>query len=60
MEISKVAEYARALFDAHGNKAEAEAAQRAKRHEEAGEREEAENWRAIRAAISELRGAHES
>lgn len=60
MEIAKIAEYARALYDAHGDKAEAEAAQRAKKHEDAGEETEAETWRAIRKAISEIRGAHES
>ena len=60
MKISKVTEYARALFEAHGDKAEAEAAQKAKKHEEAGESEEAADWRAIRAAIREIRGAHES
>lgn len=60
MEISNVAEYARALFEAHGDKAEAEAAQKEQKHEDAGEAHEAANWRAIRAAIREIRGAHES
>jgi hypothetical protein len=60
MEKTKIAEYARALYKAHGEKAEAEAAQKAKHHEEAGEEQEAANWRAIRAAIREMRGAHES
>ncbi len=60
MEIAKIAEYARALYDAHGDKAEAEAAQRAKKHEDAGEQAEAETWREIRKAISEIRGARES
>jgi len=56
MDTSKVAEYARALFDAHGDRAEAEAAQKAKHHEDAGEAKEAEIWRAVRAAIREMRG----
>lgn len=60
MEISKVNEYARALYASHGDKAEAEAAQKAKKHEEAGDTQEASDWRAIRAAIRELRGPHES
>ena len=60
MEFSNVAEYAQALLEAHGDKAEAEAAQKAKKYEEAGETQEAANWRAIRAAIREIRGAHES
>lgn len=60
MEVSKISEYARALYEAHGDKAEAEAAQKAKHHEDVGEAKEAESWRAIRAAIREIRGAHES
>ena len=60
MEIAKITEYARALYDAHGDKAEAEAAQKAKQHDEAGEASEAETWRAVRRAIREIRGAHES
>ncbi len=60
MEIAKVAEYARSLYDAHGEKAEAEAALKAKMHEEAGDTKEAQDWRSIRNAIRELRGAHES
>ena len=60
MEMKKIAEYARALYEAHGNKAEVEAAQKAKQHEEAGESEEAETWRAVRKAINEMRGVHES
>lgn len=59
METSKVAEYARALFEAHGDKAEAEAAQKAKHHEDAGDVKEAQVWRAVRAAIREIRGAHQ-
>ncbi len=60
MQTEKIAEQARALYDAHGDKAEAEAAQKASQAEAAGNREEAEQWRAIRAAIREIRGAHES
>jgi hypothetical protein len=60
MEMAKITEYARALYEAHGDKAEAEAAQKARQHEDAGDTEEAETWRAIRKAIGEMRGAHES
>ena len=60
MEMTKIAEYARALYDAHGDKAEAEAARKAKQFEEAGDTEQAETWRSVRAAIAQLRGAHES
>ncbi|NNJ66792.1 MAG: hypothetical protein HKP54_02015 [Boseongicola sp.] len=59
MEMAKITEYARALYDAHGDKAEAEAAQKAKHHEDAGETKEAETWHAIRSAIREIRGAHQ-
>lgn len=59
MKASKVAEYARALYEAHGDKAEVEAAQKAKQHEDAGETKDAETWRAIRAAVREIRGAHQ-
>lgn len=60
MRASKVIEYARALYAARGDEAEAEAAQRARRHEEAGKPDTAANWRAVRAAIREMRGANES
>lgn len=60
MEMTKITEYARALYEAHGEKAEVEAAQKAKRSEEAGNNEEAETWRAVRKAISHMRGAPES
>ncbi len=59
MEIAKIAEYARALYEAHGDRAMAEAAQKAKQHEDAGETAEAETWRAVQRAISEIRGAHQ-
>jgi len=60
METAKITEYARALYNAHGDSAEAEAAQKARQHEDAGDTEQAKEWRAIRAAIREIRGAHES
>lgn len=52
----KISEYARALYRAHGNKAEAEAASRLRQSEQTGNQDEAENWRRIRQAISQLRG----
>ena len=55
----KVAEYARALYEAHGDKAEAEAAQKMTAAEEAGKAEEVEQWRAIREAVRALRGANQ-
>ena len=59
MEMTKIHEYARALFDAHGDKAEAEAAQKARQNEEAGNTAEAGIWRAVQRAISEMRGARQ-
>ncbi len=55
-----IQDYARRLFDAHGDRAVAEAAQRARAHEEKGEGEEARTWRHIEAAIKLLRGPHAS
>lgn len=60
MEMAKIAEYARALYEAHGDEAEAEAARKARQHEDAGEDDDAETWRAVRRAIAEMRGPHES
>ena len=60
MEQSKIAQYARALYDAHGDRAEAEAAQKASAAEEAGNPDEAETWRAVRRAIKEIRGAKQT
>ena len=60
MEDSKISEYAHALYRARGDKAEAEAAQKAKQYEEAGDTVEAETWRKIRKAISQLRGPRQS
>lgn len=59
MELSKTTEYARALYEAHGDKAEAEAAKKVKQHEEAGEAENAADWHAIREAIRAIRGANQ-
>jgi hypothetical protein len=56
MDILKVSEHAQALYDAHGDKAEFEAAQRQKESEKAGDAEEARNWMCIRAAVHRLRG----
>ncbi len=60
MESTKIIEQAHALYTAHGDKAEAEAAQKAIKCEEAGETAEAANWRKIRKAINQMRGPHAS
>lgn len=60
MDRTKVSTYARALHDAHGGKAEAEAAQKARELEEAGNTADAETWRAVQMSIRELRGARQA
>ncbi len=60
MHAIEVQEHARKLKDAHGDKAIFEAAEKARELEEAGDREQAENWRRIEAALMQLRGPHES
>ena len=60
METVKIAEYARALFDAHGDKAEAEADQKASNLRAEGKAGEAEQWEKVRKAIHELRSGHVS
>lgn len=60
MEIAKITKYARSLYSVHGDRAEAEAAQKAKRCREEGNEDEAETWDSIRMAISEFRGVRES
>jgi hypothetical protein len=60
MDAMKATEIAHALYRTHGDKAEAEAAQRQKRCEAAGDETEAANWRAIRGSIRRLRGANQS
>ncbi len=57
MREAKIADYARRLLDAHGGKAEAEAAAKVREFEQAKNDAEAQTWRKIRAAISEMRGA---
>jgi hypothetical protein len=60
MQEIDIHDYARQLLDAHGEKAVVEAAQKARTLEEQGQREEAETWRHIEAALKLMRGAHES
>jgi hypothetical protein len=60
MQMSQIDDYAQRLYNAHGNKAEYEAAQRACDCEARGNRETAEQWRQVRARISLLRGPHAS
>ena len=59
MDYSNVGEYARALYNAHGDKAEAEAAQKMVQCEADGKMDEAEDWKMIRNAIRSIRGANQ-
>ena len=56
MDETAINEYARQLLDAHGDRAVAEAAQRAVACEERNEKEEAQTWRHVEAALKEMRG----
>ena len=55
MDMLKIAEQARAWLDAHGDKAEAEAAQKAAALKAEGKVDEAAQWEKVRKAIHELR-----
>lgn len=60
MQEIDVHDYARQLLEAHGDRAVAEAAQRARAFEKQEEREQADTWRHIEAALKAMRGPHES
>ncbi|SDD97384.1 hypothetical protein [Ruegeria marina] len=60
MDAIRSAEYARALYAAHGDKAEAEAAQKEQHCKAMGNLDQAEDWQAVRRAIRQLRGANQS
>jgi hypothetical protein len=60
MQETEIHDYARQLLEAHGDKAVAEAAQRACEFEKRGEAEQAETWRHIEAALKLMRGPHVS
>lgn len=55
-----IEEHARKLREAHGDRATAEAAQKAKAFEAQGDAEQAKIWRRIEAALRELQGPHAS
>jgi hypothetical protein len=60
MQEIDIHDYARQLLEAHGDKAVAEAAQRACMLERQGESEQADTWRRVEAALKLIRGPHES
>ncbi|RLK10833.1 hypothetical protein [Ruegeria conchae] len=59
MDALKTAEYARALYTAHGDRAEAEAAQKMRESQAAGNQQEAQDWKAVRSAIRQIRGPNQ-
>ena len=60
MQEMDIQDYARQLFEAHGDRAIAEAAQKAGAFEQRGEKEQAETWRRVEAALKLMQGPHES
>jgi hypothetical protein len=60
MREIEIHDYARQLFEAHGEAAIVEAAQKACACEEKGQREQAETWRHVEAALKLMRGPHVS
>lgn len=60
MEEIQIHDYARQLFEARGERAIVEAAQKACACEKRGDAEEAEIWRHIEAALKSMRGPAES
>jgi hypothetical protein len=59
-EETMISEYARQLLQAHGDRAVAEAAQRALACEARKEEEEARDWRRVEAALKLMRGPNEN
>lgn len=60
MTTADIAAVARHLYETHGAKAIAEAAQKAVSFEDAGKKEQANFWRLVESAVRELRGPKES
>jgi len=60
MQEAEIQDYARQLFEAHGDKALVEAAQKARSFEEKGNAHQATTWRHIEAAIKLMRGPRQS
>lgn len=57
MRENEIIDYARRLLDAHGDKAEAEAARKVRAFEQQKNMEQQEIWQKIRTAITELRAS---
>jgi hypothetical protein len=60
MDATKIQDYARQLLEAHGAKAIAEAAQKAAACEKAGDKERAQTWRRVEAALLLMHGPRQS
>lgn len=60
MNVLEIHESARKLYEAHGDKAEFEAAQKARQLKDSGKEDEAADWQKIREAIGQMRGAGNS
>lgn len=60
MHTTEIQEYARQLLEAHGAKATAEAAQKAAAFERAGDKEQAQTWRRVEAALLMMRGPRQT
>jgi hypothetical protein len=60
MRATQIQDYARRLLDAYGSRAAAEAAQKAVAAEKAGDKEQAETWKRVEAALMVMRGAGQS
>lgn len=56
MTVEDVSALARHLFESHGAKAIAEAAQKAAAFEAAGDAAQAQTWRQVHTALQEMRG----
>ena len=55
MQVLQVHDFARRLYAAHGDRAELEAAQKARNLEDGGDLSQAKTWRRIQRAIKEMR-----
>lgn len=60
MEETMISEYARQLREAHGDRAIAEAAQRAVACERRKDKDEARTWRHVEEALKAMRGPNAS
>lgn len=60
MQPMAISQHARALYRTHGDKAEAEAAQRERIAAQEGKQTIAADWRKIRAQVRQMRGANQT